>query len=125
MAAGLFGLFLGCLSSSGADSLFTTPIISVKPFAMDFGTVPVKTSVTNSIVVENWGGGKLVGKVTVARPFKILSGGTYKLSASDAQVVTVSYTPSGADLDTNFLKFTGGGGALVPISGRAAVKKDR
>jgi hypothetical protein len=125
LAAGVFGVYLGCVSSNAGESLFKTPVISVKPFALDFGSVPAKTSVTNSILVENWGGGKLVGKVIVAKPFKIISGGTYRLGPADAQVVTVSYTPSGAALDTNMLKFTGGGGALVPISGKAVEKKDR
>jgi hypothetical protein len=125
MAAGAFVLVVGCVSSLAADSLFKTPVISVKPYAMDFGSVAAKTSVTNSIVVENWGGGKLVGKVIVARPFKILSGGTYRLGASDAQIVTVVYTPSGAALDTNVLKFTGGGGALVPGFGKTIEKRDR
>jgi hypothetical protein len=125
LAAGVIALVLGSVAANAADSLFKTPVISVKPYALDFGSVAAKTSVTNSIVVENWGGGKLVGKVTVARPFKILSGGTYRLGASDAQIVTVTYTPSGAALDTNVLKFTGGGGALVPVVGKAIEKKDR
>ena len=88
-------------SISCAGTLFTSPIIAVSPRTVDFGAVPVKTTVTNTILIENWGGGKLVGKATVAPPFKIISGGTYRLGPSDAQVITVSYTPSGALLDTN------------------------
>jgi len=106
-------------SSSCAGTLFTTPIIAVSPRTIDFGAVPVKTSVTNTFLIENWGGGKLVGKATVAQPFKIISGGTYQLGPSDAQVVTVSYTPSGSLLDTNVVKFTGGGGAVAPVMGKA------
>lgn len=125
VSAGIFAFCVGCFSLGAADSLFKDPIISVTPKSLDFGSVPSKTTVTNSILVENWGGGKLVGKVTVARPFKIISGGTYRLGASDAQVVTIAYTPSGEALDTNVLKFTGGNGVLVPVVGKSAAKKNR
>ena len=101
-----------------AGTLFTSPIIAVSPRTIDFGAVPVKTTVTKTILIENWGGGKLIGKATVAHPFKIISGGTYRLGPSDAQVVTVSYTPSGALLDTNVVKFTGGAGAVAPVLGK-------
>src|SRR5690348_6736660 len=105
-AAAAFSLAVGCLSAGAADSLFKDPIISVKPRQIDFGLVPAKTTVTNSVLIENWGGGKLVGKATVARPFKILSGGSYQLGPADAQVVTIIYTPSSrAGFDTNVVKF--------------------
>lgn len=124
-AVELLALCLGCSYVVAADSLFKEPVISVTPRTLDFGSVPVKTTVTNSVLVENWGGGKLIGKVTVAKPFKILSGGTYKLGAADAQVVTLTYTPSGRSLDTNVMKFTGGGGALIPVVGKSVEPKDR
>ena len=114
-------LAAGCLSVARADSLFKDPIISVRPHAIDFGSVPMKTTVTNSFLVENYGGGKLIGKATVPRPFKIISGATYKLGPSDAQVVTITYTPSGALVDTNVVKFTGGAGALATVTGKAAI----
>ena len=101
-----------------AGTLFTVPIINVTPRSIDFGAVSMKNTVTNSFLVENWGGGKLVGKATVPRPFKIISGGTYRLGPSDAQVVTITYTPSGSLLDTNVVKFTGGAGAIVPVAGK-------
>jgi len=123
--AGIFAFWVGCFSLGAADSLFKDPIISVTPKSLNFGSVPAKTTVTNSVLVENWGGGKLVGKVTATRPFKIISGGTYRLGAKDAQVVTVAYTPSGEALDTNVLKFTGGNGAVVSVVGKCAAKKGR
>jgi hypothetical protein len=100
------------------DTLFKTPIIEVSPRRVDFGAVRWKEAVTNSLVVANWGGGKLIGKASVKAPFKILSGGSYRRGPDDVQIVTVSYTPSGAPLDTNAIKFTGGGGALVPVVGK-------
>jgi len=121
-AARALALVAGCLSVNAADSLFKDPIISVSPHVMNFGSVPVNTSVTNSFLVENWGGGKLVGMASVSKPFKILSGGTYRLGAADAQVVTISYTPIAAGKDTNFVQFTGGAGALVPVKGKGIAK---
>jgi hypothetical protein len=111
-------------STSRAGTLFTTPIINVSPRTIDFGVVPVKTTVTNTFLIENWGGGKLVGKATVPRPFKIISGGAYRLGPSDAQVITITYTPSGALLDTNVVKFTGGAGLLAPVIGKTLSTPD-
>ena len=110
---------VGCLSAAGG-TLFTNPFIHVTPGAIDFGAVPLKQSATNTFLVENWGGGKLVGKATVPSPFKIISGGTYRLGPNDAQVVTVSYTPTGALLDTNAVTFTGGAGLSAGVCGRSA-----
>src|SRR5437868_2889185 len=99
-------LGMSCFSMAWADSLFKDPILSVSPRSLDFGVVPSKTTVTNTFLVQNWGGGKLVGKATVPRPFKIISGATYRLGPADAQIVTVIYTPSEASSDTNVVKFT-------------------
>lgn len=125
LAAATFGLLIAGLSAAAADSLFKDPVIAVSPRAIDFGLVPPHTTVTNSILIENWGGGKLVGKATVPRPFKIVSGASYRLRAPDAQILTIIYTPSGKGLDTNVVKFTGGGGAFVPITGSSTEKKEQ
>jgi len=117
-------LCLSSLSASAADSLFKDPVIHVSPTSIDFGQVAPKETATNSFLLENWGGGKLVGKATVSKPFKIISGGTYRLAPEDAQIVTIIYKPSSAALDTNVVKFTGGGGAAIPVTGRA-IKKEK
>jgi hypothetical protein len=118
-------LAVSWFTAEAGDSLFTMPIISVAPRHIEFGAVPLKGSVTNSFLVENWGGGKLAGKASVPRPFKILSGASYLLSPGDAQIVTISYTPSGAPVDTNAVKFTGGGGAIAPVTGSLLPGKER
>jgi len=105
-------------SVAAAGTLFTNPIIVVSPRTINFGGVHWKTVVTNSFLVENWGGGKLIGKATVEPPFKILSGGSYKLGPRDVQVVTISYSPSRAAADTNVVKFTGGDGVSAPVTGK-------
>ena len=115
-----FALAATGVTAVWAGSLFKDPIIVVTPRHIDFGSVPLKSSVTNSFLLENWGGGTLVGKATVPKPFKIISGANYRLGRSDAQVITVVYTPSGAPLDTNIVKFSGGAGAVAPVTGKAA-----
>ena len=111
-----------------AGSLFTNAVIYVAPTTLDFGPVAGGTTATNTFLVENVGGGKLVGTVTVPAPFKILSGGGYTLRAKEAQVITITYTPSGAATDTGTAKFTGGSGVNATVTGRLAVaapKKSR
>jgi hypothetical protein len=109
---------MNLLSTAPAGTLFKDPVIAISPRSINFGTVPMKSTVTNTFLIENWGGGKLVGKATVAPPFKILSGGTYRLGRSDAQVLTITYTPSGAPLDTNIVIFTGGAGTIGRVVGK-------
>lgn len=123
IVATILALASGCCLGAEIETLFKTPIISISPRHIDFGAVRWKRSVTNSIVVANWGGGKLVGKASVPAPFKILSGGSYRLGPDDVQIVTIAYTPSGADRDTNVVKFTGGGGALAPVTGKLKGKR--
>jgi|ERR1051326_3988825 hypothetical protein len=108
------------LEQAQAGSLITNPVVMVTPMVLDFGSVKSKTSVTNSVLVENAGGGKLVGKATVSGPFKIVSGGNYTLKTDAAQLVTIAYSPSGAATDTQTIAFTGGGGAKVTLTGRLA-----
>ncbi len=72
-------LVLGVPWIAEAGTLFTNPVIFVKPTALDFGPVASNTTATNTFLVENMGSGTLVGTATVAAPFKILSGGNYTL----------------------------------------------
>jgi hypothetical protein len=70
--------------------------------------------------VQNTGGGMLTGSVSaVASPFSIVSGGTYSLGAGLSQSVTIRYSPSAGGSHNDNLTFTGGGGALRPVSGQA------
>jgi hypothetical protein len=102
-----------------AGTLFTEPIIFVQPAKLDFGTVFPRDFVTNSFLVENVGGGTLVGKATVPPPFKIISGDTYQLKRSEVQVVTVVYTPDLSGTNIEKVKFTGADGlTTAPVIGK-------
>jgi hypothetical protein len=108
-----------------ASTLFTNPVIVVSPKALDFGRVATNTTATNTFLVENIGRGTLVGKATIAVPFKILSGGDYSLRENEAQVITVTYRPTGAAFDTQTVQFTGGGGAKATATGKLAVSPSK
>jgi hypothetical protein len=118
-AAGLV-LVLNGPRLAQAGTLFTVPIMVVSPTAIDFGAVPSKTTVTNSFLVENAGGGTLVGKATVSPPFKILSGQSYALKNNEAQIVTIAYTPSEASNDVQTVRFTGANPVDAKVMGRLA-----
>jgi len=73
---------------------------------------------TNTFLIENAGGGKLIGKATVNPPFKVIDGGSYTLRENEAQVVTVVYVPKEPGTVTNLVKFTGGSGAQATVIGK-------
>jgi hypothetical protein len=120
------GAIAGCLfvlvaaQPAAADNLLTNGVLSVAPGTLDFGSVAAGATATNTFLVENMGRAKVVGAVTVPAPFKILSGADYTLRAKEAQVITITYTPSGAEADTETAKFTGGGGAEATVTGKLA-----
>ena len=113
-------LLLNLTQPLQAASLITNPVVLVKPMALDFGAVKPKSTVTNTFLVENAGGGKLVGKATVPAPFKIISGESYSLNENAAQVLTITYTPGRNAVDTQTVTFTGGGGAKAVVTGKLA-----
>ena len=97
----------------------TNAVILVSPKALDFGSVTTGKSVTNTLLVENVGAGKLVGTASVSAPFKIISGGDYSLKEKQVQVVTVAYTPARTGAVSAKITFTGGSGAKATVTGNA------
>ncbi len=106
-----------------AGTLFTNPIILISPASLDFGSIPLGKTATNSFVVENAGGGTLVGTASVAAPFKIESGASYRLKRAEVQIVTVIYHPTSGTNTTRTVKFTGGGGAQAIVAGEGKTRK--
>lgn len=101
-------------------TLLTNAVLLVTPKFIDFGQVAPHKSATNSFMVQNVGGGKLLGKATVAPPFLLLDG-EYVLRPNEAQLLTIVYAPKGASTGSNEVRtvtFTGGGGAKAKVGGR-------
>jgi hypothetical protein len=97
----------------------TNPVIQVSPVAINFGSLAVGASATNTITVQNTGSGTLAGTASVAAPFAIVSGASYSLGAGQSQNVGVSYSPTANGSNSASVTFTGGGGAVVAVSGSA------
>jgi hypothetical protein len=118
----LFGLLLawGASPFAFAGSLITNPAVLVSPRVLDFGMVASNAVATNMLVVENAGGGRLIGTAKVAAPFRILSGEEYSLGRTEAQVITLTYSPTGVGGDSGIVTFTGGSGATVSVTGYVA-----
>jgi hypothetical protein len=115
---------LGGLCMVYADTLFTHPFIVVSPKKVDFGVVRMKQFATNCFLVENVGSGTLVGTATVPPPFKILSGGSYKVPRNGAHVVTVIYTPDGSPTNVQTVTFTGGtSDVTATVTGKLSTKR--
>jgi len=95
------------------------PTISVTPSSLDFGSLYVGNSADRNFVVQNSGGGVLVGAATASSPFTIVAGESYNLSAGQSQTVTVRFNPSTASNFVSNVSFTGGSGASRTVSGIA------
>jgi hypothetical protein len=95
----------------------TNPVIVVSPASLNFGSILTNTTSSQTLVVQNTGGGTLTGTATVAAPYSIVSGGSYSLGANQSQTVTVRFSPQTLGPVTNTVTFTGGGGMTAHVSG--------
>jgi hypothetical protein len=95
------------------------PTISVAPNALDFGSVPVNSSVDMTFFVSNVGGGVLNGTVTATGAFSVIGSGTYSLGAGQTQSITIRYTSSSTSAVTGTVSCSGGGGFSISVSAGA------
>ena len=103
---------------AGGGGGSTNPIPYISPPALNFGTVPANTTVSNYFTLQNIGSGVLSGTASVAAPFHILSGGTYSLTNGQTQTVWISYIPSGpSDSQTVTFTVAGSSAASATVSG--------
>lgn len=109
-------------ANKSATANFTdTPVISVTPASMDFGSVQVGSTKDMLFFVQNTGGGTLSGSASVAAPFSVVSGSPYSVGSGQSRTVTVRYTPTTTQIHTQSIVFTGGSGATGQVTGNAAV----
>ena len=99
--------------------------LSISPTKIDFGTVQLPNSVTQTFTVTNTGGGTLTGSVSVSNagstaPFSLLSGGSFSLGANQSQTVTLSFSSKTPGTFTGTASVSSNGGpASVSLSGTA------
>jgi len=94
------------------------PSLSVTPTSLDFGSVKVGSTADRTIVVQNTGGGKLTGSVSVVPPFHIISGGSFTLPLGATQTVEVRFSPTATGVFAADVSLTSNGGdGSVAITG--------
>jgi parallel beta-helix repeat protein len=98
------------------------PRLSIVPGRLDFEAVQAGASAEADLGVQNTGGATLDGTATLEAltgPFSIIAGGTYGLATGVTHWVRIRYVPDGDGAHSNRVVFTGGGGLVCEVSGRA------
>lgn len=103
------------LTGSGYSN--TPPAISVTPASHTYGSVLVGGSSDLVFAVYNTGAGTLSGSVSASAPYSLYSGGSYSLGSGQGQSIIIRYSPTSVGTHNQNLTFTGGAGAVRPVSG--------
>lgn len=107
------------LSGSGVTA--ASPILSVSPSSLSYGTVNIGQTKDMTVTVSNVGGGTLTGGASLSHSnYTIVGSPSYSLAAGQSTTITVRFGPSAADTYTGVVQFTGGGAASVGLSGTGA-----
>jgi parallel beta-helix repeat protein len=104
------------LSGTGASG---TPLLSVTPASLAFGSVFVGSSKDLTVTVKNAGGGTLTGSASTVAPFSVVGTASYSLAANQTRVLTVRFSPTTVGVANRTLTLTGGAGGNVSLSGTA------
>jgi len=91
--------------------------ILVTPAQFTFGRVQVGQTAQTQFTITNTGSARLVGRATVAAPFRVLSGASYALDPGRSHVVTLSFAPTEARDYSELVNFSGGEGATRRVTG--------
>jgi subtilisin family serine protease len=97
------------------------PTISVTPSSLDFGVIPLGSSLDKSFTITNTGGGVLSGSASTNPPYSIVAGGSYSLSGGQSQTVTVRFAPTTLGTFAGNVTFTGGSGAMPTVTGTSVI----
>jgi len=96
------------------------PLLAVNPTNLNFGTLIVDQTSTQTVRVANLGGVSLSGTVAASLPFSIQSGNPYTISPGETGQVTVVFSPSSAGNFNNSLVFqSNGGNSTNSVTGSA------
>jgi PKD repeat protein len=104
-------VYLATFSSKlNVYGLLSSPLLSVSPTKLSFGTVAIGRTNTLSFQVLNNGGSNLTGTVAVNPPFAIVSGSPFTLPGFASSNVVVSFTPTNTSSFSNNVTFACNGG---------------
>jgi len=97
----------------------TNPAVSVNPGSLDFGSIAVSTSSTQTFTVQNIGGGTLSGTASATAPFSIVGTATYSLGSNASQTIKVRYAPTQGGVSSGTVSLTGNQSTTLPVIGSA------
>jgi autotransporter-associated beta strand protein len=105
------------------DVTYTTPAnLVVTPASLNYGTLAVGQSSTQSFSVINGGQSSLTGTATVSGPFAIASGSPYNVAGGQTGLVAVSFSPTDTGSFTTNVVFASNGGASTnAVTGIGAI----
>lgn len=104
----------------GAYEVNTSAVLRLSPTVLAFVDVEIGTTQQQPVVVENLGTAVLLGSVgAVPAPFGVVGAAAYTIPAGASTDVSIAFAPTA---ETNYdavITFTGGGVALLAVSGSA------
>jgi hypothetical protein len=107
----------GLLDNPDAD-------ISVTPLQVDFESVDVGSSATQTLTVTNGGQIVLEGVASTSPPYSIVSGQTYTIFPGASHEVVVRFTPTESGASNGSLSLSGGGGATATLLGSGTAEDE-
>lgn len=102
--------------------LFTPTLVVLPESGENFGAIKVGSSQDETFQISNLGSGLIVGSVSVAAPFSVVSGGSYQLRAGETQFVTLRFAPTSSGISQRTVTFSGGKGIQRQVSGMGFVE---
>jgi hypothetical protein len=99
----------------------TNPVVNISPTNLVFGVINVNSTIDQSLVLANVGGGTLVGAASIGSPFSIEGLSSYALTNGASQMIIVRYSPTFVGSHTGVVTFTGNAGGSVPVNGSSAL----
>ena len=86
---------------------YIDPVPAITPGFIDFGDVPVGTSLNKTFILTNVGNGTLTTIVSASGAFSIIGDRTFSLSAGETANITIVFTPSVVFTYESNITFTG------------------
>jgi hypothetical protein len=97
---------------------YVLPTLDITPPSVTFPDTEIGETNQVAIICKNIGGDILYGSVTTpASPFSLEGTTNYAIAYNDFVYYVVTFAPQGVMDYSGTLEFTGGGGAVVPLSG--------
>lgn len=87
-----------------------SPVLSVSPGSLDFGSIFVGSTQDLSLMVTNSGEGTLTGSCSTIAPFSLQSDCPFSLTAGQSQQATIRFAPTSTGLFVSSIDFTSNGG---------------